>query len=372
MVCLIHEGSQCSAKLSRQLSSFQPFLLVVLRLYFGWTLAGSGWNKLHNIAGTADYFAGLGIPLPVVSAWSSGGAEWLGGICLALGAFSRPVAAILIGNFLVAYVTAHRVEAWALFTHPHDFVTAPPFLYLLTSALVLVFGPGVFSVDHLLSIWISRRQEKRTAQRPAGEPLEPETARAEAPGQPISRRTSVALVASSLAGVVAGAKLANMARGRETATAAHGSGEPQGGAESGTEVARAATSPATEKDLAALNTFDRDAPAGVMPTLLTEEPHVCCGLNTCKGTSTSGDNACAGQGACATATTHGCQGLNDCKGQGGCGQHPGQNTCEGKGSCAVPLKRPQWELARPLFEKLMPLSGRTVGRAPADCPKTGV
>ncbi len=357
MVCLIHAGSECSAKLSRRLSYFQPLVLLLMRVYFGWTLAGSGWNKLHNIRGTADYFAGLGIPLPVANAWLSGGAEWLGGICLALGAFSRPFSAVLFVNFIVAYVTAHRTEAWALFSHPHDFVSAPPFLYMLTCLLVLVFGPGVVSIDQLLAYWLAHRST--SPEMPASEslPVVPTTA-----GQTMDRRTSVALVAGSLAGVVAGAKLANMARARETMP--NTAGKP--GADS---AEPSSAGQPIEKDIAALEAFDRDAPEGVKPSLLTQEPHTCCGLNTCKGTSKSGNNACAGQGTCATATSHGCQGLNDCKGQGGCGQFPGQNSCEGKGSCAVPLKKPQWELARPLFEKLMPLAGRSVGKAPKDCPK---
>ena len=34
------------------------------------------------------------------------------------------------------------------------------------------------------------------------------------------------------------------------------------------------------------------------------EPHVCRGINMCKGLGSTKDNACAGQGACATAKDH--------------------------------------------------------------------
>src|SRR3954470_11695259 len=70
---------------------------------------------------------------------------------------------------------------------------------------------------------------------------------------------------------------------------------------------------------------------------LLKEPHVCCGLNTCKGKNGGKDNDCAGTRHCATAKKHSCHGENDCKGQGGCGEHPGENTCKGKGTCSVPL-----------------------------------
>ncbi len=47
---------------------------------------------------------------------------------------------------------------------------------------------------------------------------------------------------------------------------------------------------------------------------LMTEPHVCRGLNTCSGKGASGDNECAGQGACATAEAHTCHAHNKCKG----------------------------------------------------------
>ena len=51
---------------------------------------------------------------------------------------------------------------------------------------------------------------------------------------------------------------------------------------------------------------------------LLDEPHVCRGLNACKGKggcgATKAKNACAGQGACATVAKHSCKGENACKG----------------------------------------------------------
>lgn len=101
----------------------------------------------------------------------------------------------------------------------------------------------------------------------------------------------------------------------------------------------------------------------VDPALLLSEPHVCRGLNTCKGKG-KGDHACAGQGGCATAEKNSCSGQNTCKGKGGCGGYPGQNTCSGKGHCAVPLGDKAWALARKQFEHLAKDVGMTVGKAP--------
>jgi hypothetical protein len=104
----------------------------------------------------------------------------------------------------------------------------------------------------------------------------------------------------------------------------------------------------------------------VDPSLLIDaDPHVCRGLNSCKGKGKGGGNACAGQGSCATAPSITCSTNNTCKGKGGCGGYPGQNTCKGRGECAVPLKKEVWEIARKQFEQLMKAQARKIGKAPA-------
>ena len=97
---------------------------------------------------------------------------------------------------------------------------------------------------------------------------------------------------------------------------------------------------------------------------LLGDPHVCRGLNTCKGKGVDKKNACAGQGACATAKKHSCHAENECKGQGGCGAKPGENSCKGKGECAVPLNDTAWKKARKRFEELMKEEGKKFGPAP--------
>jgi hypothetical protein len=98
---------------------------------------------------------------------------------------------------------------------------------------------------------------------------------------------------------------------------------------------------------------------------LLGEPHICRGINVCKGLGKKKDNACAGQGACATAKAHSCHADNECRGQGGCGQKPGENSCKGKGECGVPLSSGAWKKARARFEELMAKDGKKVGPAPA-------
>lgn len=100
-------------------------------------------------------------------------------------------------------------------------------------------------------------------------------------------------------------------------------------------------------------------------SLLMEEPHVCRGLNMCKNQGASKENACAGQGSCASVAKHDCAQQNECKGQGGCGANPGENDCKGKGGCHVPLMDHAWDSARKNFEAAMKKAGKEVGAAPA-------
>jgi len=50
----------------------------------------------------------------------------------------------------VAYITADPDRLKAIFSDPDKFVTADEFLFMLTAVIVLIFGPGKFSLDWLI------------------------------------------------------------------------------------------------------------------------------------------------------------------------------------------------------------------------------
>jgi len=136
-----------------------------------------------------------------------------------------------------------------------------------------------------------------------------------------------------------------------------------GGMVAGTAIGCGGGDEAEKTTPADTGTPDEEAKTDV--ALLLEEPHVCRGLNTCEGKGASGENACAGQGACATAEAHSCHAENTCKGQGGCGATAGINSCKETGDCGVPLKEDTWTKVRDAFEKAMAGKDKTVGEAPA-------
>jgi putative oxidoreductase len=78
---------------------------------------------------------------------------------LLLGLCSRPIALILTANMIGAYVTADS-EAWhSFFTEDSGkFFGADPFPYLMVSLLVLIFGPGLLSLDALIAKWWKKRE----------------------------------------------------------------------------------------------------------------------------------------------------------------------------------------------------------------------
>ena len=51
---------------------------------------------------------------------------------------------------IVAYATTEQDALKALFSDPDKFVTATPFEFLFAAVIVLVFGPGKFSLDYLI------------------------------------------------------------------------------------------------------------------------------------------------------------------------------------------------------------------------------
>ncbi len=127
-----------------------PFLLLI-RLYWGWQFFLTGKGKLMNFEKTTDFFSSLNIPLPAFNAALAGSTEMVGGLLLLVGLASRLTAIPLIITMVVAYLTADLDAAKMIFSEPDKFFAAAPFLHLFACVLVLIFGPGKFSIDYLLS-----------------------------------------------------------------------------------------------------------------------------------------------------------------------------------------------------------------------------
>src|SRR5580658_5018910 len=115
-----------------------PFLLLV-RPYWGWQFAQSGWGKLHHLDKVTNFFTNLNLPFPGVTAHFVSSLELVGGILLILGLGSRLISLLLTVNMLVAYWTADREALFAIFSDPGKFYNADPYTFLFASALILIF-----------------------------------------------------------------------------------------------------------------------------------------------------------------------------------------------------------------------------------------
>ena len=128
---------------------------LILRIVVGLVMAGHGAQKLfgwfggYGFEATANAFAGMGLrPGPVMAALAGGG-EFIGGILLILGLFTR-LAALNVAVIMTVGIFTAQASAFFL---PSGMEYA---LTLLAAALVLVeTGGGALSADSKIGNGVS-------------------------------------------------------------------------------------------------------------------------------------------------------------------------------------------------------------------------
>jgi len=157
-------------------SNLPSAVLLLVRAGFGYQFMLTGWGKIGTAAGverTAKFFAELGIPAPTLNAYMAGATECFGGCLLLIGLASRLISIPLAFTMLVAYATAHH-GSLAIFTNEdgvleglRNFFDQAPFPFLCASLVILAFGPGRVSVDHLIAKYVKRETPLATQVREA-------------------------------------------------------------------------------------------------------------------------------------------------------------------------------------------------------------
>jgi putative oxidoreductase len=127
-----------------------PFLLLI-RLYWGWQFAQTGWGKLQHLDHVREFFASLGIPAPAIMAPGIATLEFAGGILLILGLATRLTGLLLALNMFTAYLTADREALASVLSDPGKFYNADPFTFLFAAVIVLILGAGAVSLDAFLA-----------------------------------------------------------------------------------------------------------------------------------------------------------------------------------------------------------------------------
>ncbi len=128
----------------------QSIFLLLIRLYWGWQFFLTGKGKLADLEKPTQFFQSLGIPFPHQQAILAGTTECVGGLLLLIGLASRLVSIPLAIVMTVAYLTADIEVVKNIFNDPDKFLAADEFLFFYAVILVLLFGPGKFSVDWLI------------------------------------------------------------------------------------------------------------------------------------------------------------------------------------------------------------------------------
>jgi putative oxidoreductase len=124
-------------------------VLLILRLVLGVIFIAHGYPKLFvfGVSGFAKFLSGLGVPIPEFFAVVVILVEFVGGIALILGIFTRWVALLLAIDMLIATLLV-KIKVGLIAPMDKPGVGAELDLALLAGALVLlVFGPGSISVE---------------------------------------------------------------------------------------------------------------------------------------------------------------------------------------------------------------------------------
>lgn len=132
--------------------------LLILRLVVGLLFIGHGSQKLfgwfggHGPEGTGQFLDSLGYRPGKRMAIAAGGAEFFGGLFLALGCLTPLASAMIIGVMLNAILSVHLSKGIWNSNGGLEF----PLVMAAVAAAVCIAGPGRFSLDRALGIPVGR------------------------------------------------------------------------------------------------------------------------------------------------------------------------------------------------------------------------
>lgn len=134
---------------AKRLSSLQDIPLFFLRLILAYGFYMPATMKWGNVAGIAEWFSSMGIPMPTLNAYLATGTEMAAVILLPLGLATRIISIPLIFTMVVAIITVHLDNGFSAGDNGFEI----PLYYMLMLFVLLINGSGKFSVDHLISKW---------------------------------------------------------------------------------------------------------------------------------------------------------------------------------------------------------------------------
>lgn len=158
-LALVRRAAALGLRITGVLSFLPPLLT---RLVIGYAFYQTGQGKLANPENVVGFFTDLGIPFPAANAAFVSRLEFYGGMLLVAGLLTRLVAAGLGSTMVVALLTADKPAFLAALMGTGDagLTDVVPVVYGLFLLWLIVFGPGLVSLDALLEKWV-RPQDPR-------------------------------------------------------------------------------------------------------------------------------------------------------------------------------------------------------------------
>ena len=125
--------------------SLSCFSYPLIRFAAGVMLVPHGYAKLFQggVANTAKGMAAAGLEPATFLAWYIGCLEFFGGILLAIGLFTRPVAALVVGFMAVATFHVHWGNGFFWINKGYEY----PLFWALVALAIVIRGGGNLSLD---------------------------------------------------------------------------------------------------------------------------------------------------------------------------------------------------------------------------------
>jgi putative oxidoreductase len=115
----------------------------VARLTIAGVFVQTGWGKLHNLPKVIGFFTELGIPAPQLQAPLVAAVEFVCGLLLLVGLFTRVASLPLIVSMTVAILTARRGDIHSY----SDLFGMEEYLYIVVLLWLGAYGAGPISLD---------------------------------------------------------------------------------------------------------------------------------------------------------------------------------------------------------------------------------
>ncbi|WP_101947246.1 DoxX family protein [Mycobacterium sp. 3519A] len=134
-----------TTKLDSRLTTYSPAVLSLFRVVFGFLFTVFGTSKLF------DWPIAFGIPTGNWPVWYAGIIEFVAGLLIMFGLFTRIAAFIASGHMAVAYFWQHQPHALWPIVGPEMGGNGglPTILFCFAFFLLVFTGPGAYAVDSM-------------------------------------------------------------------------------------------------------------------------------------------------------------------------------------------------------------------------------